>query len=445
MNEDRSNRPPYLSLTPQQRRRIKNRLNIEDFSRLEEDIPEDLREEYSPSLAAESEIETRRWFGDRAGKNVSLDELTCFLGGGVYDHHVPSTVQDLMSRDGFLTSYTPYQPELNQGSLQGMYEFQSMISELMELPVTNASMYDGATAFAEAVMMATNVSRREKVYYSPLLLPAWIDVLKTYAAPLDWELKKLPVREGRACFPDDLGEEAPAAVCLGYPNRYGCADEVEKWADMRPDNKTVGIAGVNPLAMALLEPPGKLDFDVAVGEGQPLGLPLNGGAPGVGLFSAREKFMRKMPGRLVGETTDRNDRRCYVLTLQTREQHIRRQRATSNICTNHALLTIGVAVSLATLGGEKLRRRAKINHERGRQLCRKFDEAGIEVTGRPVFNEVAVNLESCEIDKLNNELAESGWLGGYKLDDKYIVAATEKRTPEQISSFVKEVAEIESN
>ena len=433
-------RPPYLSLTDRQRREIKNRLEIENYSRLEEDIPEELRNEYSADFPADSEIELRRWFKQQAGKNLSLAELTCFCGGGVYDHHVPSPVKDFLSRDGFLTSYTPYQPELNQGSLQAMYEFQSMISELLRLPVTNASMYDGATALAEAAMMAVNVSRRDKIYYSPLLLPAWIEVLGTYAESLDWQLQKLPVKGGRARLPDSWGKEKPAAVCLGYPNRYGCADAVEEWSSARPDNKTVGIAGINPLAMALLEPPGRLDFDVAVGEGQPLGLPLNGGAPGLGLFSAREKFMRKMPGRLVGETTDRRGNRCYVLTLQTREQHIRRERATSNICTNHALMTVGVAVSLASLGRKKLRRRARINYERGCRLQRGFESAGFEVTGEPVFNEVAVDLAGQDTKDLNNKLAESGWLGGYSCGDRYVVAATEKRSPEEIDSFVNEVS-----
>ncbi|MGM0381826.1 MAG: glycine dehydrogenase, partial [bacterium] len=262
--------PPYLSLTDEQRQLIQNRLGVANFSELERDIPEDLREEYSSDLPGETETRLRGWFKEQAEKNRNTEELTCFLGGGVYDHHVPSPVKDMLARDGFLTSYTPYQPEVNQGSLQVMYEFQTMISEIMGLPVTNASMYDGATAFAEAVMMAVNVSRRDKVYYSPLLFPAWLEVLKSYAQPHGWELEALPVRNSRACIPDSWTGEPPAAVCLGYPNRLGCADEVEKWAHARPDEKTVGIAGVNPLALALLKSPGELEFDVAVGEGQPL-------------------------------------------------------------------------------------------------------------------------------------------------------------------------------
>ncbi len=413
-------------------------LDAEDFDALQVNIPQELREEFTPETTPRREREVWSWHQENSARNRTADDLTCFLGGGIYDHYVPSTVTNLMFREEFLTSYTPYQAEINQGTLQGMFEFQSMISTLMGLPVTNASMYDGAAALAEAVLMAVNVTDRDRVYVSPNLFESWRGILETYAAPLGWELHTLPSRDGRATLPDTW-EEPPAAVCLGYPNRWGCADAVETWSERRPDEKTVGIAAVNPLAMAFLTPPGDLDFDVAVAEGQPLGLPMQAGAPQVGLFSARERFIRRMPGRLVGETHDRQGQRCYVLTLQTREQHIRRERATSNICTNHALLTLGVAVFLATLGPDGLRRRARTNYRRGRALGEAFEEEGLSVVGDPIFNEVSVEAES-RVDDLTERLAEDGWMGGFWSEGRYVCAATEQRTPEEIASFAREVA-----
>ncbi|MFB6344685.1 MAG: aminomethyl-transferring glycine dehydrogenase subunit GcvPA [bacterium] len=428
----------YLSNLDPEREQLRNNLNIEGIDELERDIPEELKNEFTPDTGPRSESEVLDWHIENSSRNRSVDELDCFLGGGLYDHFVPSTVLQMMNRGEFLTSYTPYQAEINQGTLQGMFEFQSMVSELMGLPVTNASMYDGATAFAEAVLMAINHTDRDRVYYSPNLQSSWIEVLKTYSEPLPWEIIELPSEGGCARFPDDWGEQPPAAVCMGYPNRWGCADLVHEWEEHCPDEKTVGIAGVNPLAMALLEPPGKLGWDVSVGEGQPLGLPLSGGAPQLGLFSAREEFIRKMPGRLVGETEDRNGSRCYVLTLQTREQHIRRERATSNICTNHALLTLGVAVFLATMGPDGLRERARTNYRLGRVLEQVFERNGFTVKGDPVFNEVAVELDE-DINDLNAHLESAGYMGGFESDGYYICAVTERRDRQQIEDFVQQV------
>lgn len=428
----------YLSLSSPERERLFGALGLESIDDLERDIPDRLKEEFSASGEPLSESAVVEWHRSNSARNKSVNDLTCFLGGGLYDHFVPSTVLQLMNREEFLTSYTPYQAEINQGTLQGMFEFQSMISELTGLPVTNASMYDGATAFAEAVLMAVNQTNRTRVYYSPNLFSSWIDVLKTYAEPLPWELIELPSENGRATFPDDWGDEPPAAVCMGYPNRWGCADAVTEWSNNRPDEETVGIAGVNPLAMALLTPPGELGMDVAVGEGQPLGLPLSGGAPQLGLFSARERFLRKMPGRLVGETTDRHGQDCYVLTLQTREQHIRRERATSNICTNHALLTLGVAVFLATLGPDGLRQRARENHNKGQRLKDSLEDNGFTVVGNPVFNEVSIYFETSQ-KALNQGLESDGYIGGYESDGRYVIAATERRSDEEINTFVDRV------
>lgn len=429
---------PYLSLTEPDRETIREWLDIDSFDELETDIPEELRREFTPESEPATEDDVLEWHKRVSAKNRSTDDLTCFLGGGLYDHHVPSTVLHLMNRSEFLTSYTPYQAEINQGTLQGMFEFQSMICELTQLPVTNASMYDGATAFAEAVLMAINTTNRDTVYYSPNLYDSWIGVLETYARPHGWTLKELPSQEGRAAYPDTW-EDDVAAVCLGYPNKYGLDDRVAEWEENRPDEKAVGIGGINPLSLGLLTPPGDLGLDVCVGEGQPLGLPLLGGAPQLGLLSARERFTRRMPGRLVGETEDRNGNRCYVLTLQTREQHIRRERATSNICTNHALLTLGISVALATLGPDGLRKRALDNYRRGRKLEEAFGNEGIDVLGNPVFNEVALDLPERD-ENLNETLAENGWMGGFWSGDKYVCAATERRTEDEIEDFASEVA-----
>ena len=430
---------PYLSLRENARKTMFEELGIDSVSDLESDIPEELREEFTANRPPWSESRVLEWHRENASKNRSLDRYACFLGGGVYDHFVPSTVMSLMGREEFLTSYTPYQAEMNQGSLQAMFEFQSMISELMALPVTNASMYDGATAFAEAVLMAVAETGRDRVFYSPNLFESWIQVLKTYADPLPWQLIKLPTENGSAYFPDDWGKEPPAAVCLGYPNRWGCADPVTEWSEQKPDPDTVGIAGVNPLAMALLTPPGELGFDVSVAEGQPLGLPLSGGAPQLGLFSAKERFLRNMPGRLAGETEDRRGNRCFVLTLQTREQHIRRERATSNICTNHALLTIGVCVFLATMGAQGLRARARKNHNLGQNLAQNFREQGCSVVGKPIFNEVSIG-DSLDPESLEQELEEAQMVGGYQSEDRYVSSVTERRSPSEIEDFTQRVS-----
>jgi glycine dehydrogenase subunit 1 len=429
---------PYLSLTEPERETLRDVLGIESFDELETDVPEELRREFTPQTEPSTEEAVMEWHKRVSGQNQDLDDLTCFLGGGLYDHHVPSTVLHLMNRAEFLTSYTPYQAEINQGTLQGMFEFQSMICELTQLPVTNASMYDGATAFAEAVLMAVNTTNRDTIYYSPNLYDAWIGVLETYAHPHGWSLKELPTQNGRARYPDTW-EEDVAAVCLGYPNQYGLADPVSEWEQNRPDNKAVGIAGINPLSLGLLTPPGDLGMDVCVGEGQPLGLPLSGGAPQLGLLSARERFTRRMPGRLVGETEDRRGNRCYVLTLQTREQHIRRERATSNICTNHALLTLGISVALATLGPDGLRQRSLQNYQRGQTLADAFENEGLNVLGDPIFNEVTVELPD-ETVQPNAQLKERGWMGGYRVNDRYVCAATERRTESEIEEFASEVA-----
>ena len=435
--------PPYLGLTESERREIFSSLGLEEFVELEADVPEQLWDSFEPEKPPLSEQRVTAWHQRVAADNTSTEELTCFLGGGVYDHHVPSTVNHFLGRSEFLTAYTPYQAEINQGILQALFEFQTMVSRIYDLPVTNASMYDGASALAEAILMAAQVTRREVVYCTPNLYPGWWQVLKTYTEPLAVELRQLPSKNSRAYLPNEWPDE-PAAVCMAYPNCWGAADRVENWVERRPDEKCLGVAVANPLAMNLLTPPGELGFDVAVGEGQSLGLPMNGGGPGLGLFSATEKFIRKVPGRLVGQTEDRRGNRCYVLTLQTREQHIRRSRATSNICTNHALMALGAAVSMATLGGSGLRRRALENHRRGQQLADEFEKRDYSIFASPFFNEVAVELPGKPPD-LERRLAESGWLGGYFHQDRYICSATERRSPEQIAAFVEEVDEIVRN
>ncbi|MFB6346510.1 MAG: aminomethyl-transferring glycine dehydrogenase subunit GcvPA [bacterium] len=429
---------PYLSLTESDREAILDSLGCDSYDDLEADVPQSLKTEFTPSSDARTEESVYTWHQQNSARNRTTDDLTCFLGGGLYDHYVPSTVTNLLGRTEFLTSYTPYQSEINQGTLQAMFEFQSMISELTQLPVTNASMYDGATAFAEACLMAINVTRRDTIYYSPNLYDSWIGTLKSYAKPHGWTLRELPSNNGVARLPNSW-EEEPAAVALGYPNKFGLADSVTEWSEARPDDEAVGIAGINPLAMGLLTPPGDLGMDVAVGEGQPLGLPLQGGAPQLGLFSAAERFVRRMPGRLVGETQDRRGNRSYVLTLQTREQHIRRERATSNICTNHALLTIGVSIALATFGPDGIRRRAHLNHRQGQSLKSALSEQGLNVLGNPIFNEVTVEADSAD-SQVNSILSDNGMMGGFWSDNRYICAATERRSDEEIEAFAREVA-----
>jgi glycine dehydrogenase subunit 1 len=374
-------------------------------------------------------------------RNRHADDLVCFAGGGAYDHYVPSVVWALTGRSELYTSYTPYQPELSQGILQALFEYQSMICELTGLEVSNASLYDGPTALVEAVHMAVGATRRSRVLVGAGVDPRYVQTLRTYGAGEHFEIRELTAD----------GSDGPsvdgdvAAVVLQHPDRFGLLDDgVREVFDAAREAGARTIQVFDPLSLGVLAPPGALGADIAVGEGQPLGNHLNFGGPYLGLMAAGMQDVRRMPGRIVGETVDADGERGFVLTLQAREQHIRREKATSNICTNQTLMAIAASVYLAWLGPEGIRElgmqcasKAHYAAERLADLSR----ASLMFEGREFFKEfaLATHREPAEVQRA---LIDRGFLVGPLVDGGVVVAVTERRTRQEIDELVKAFEEV---
>jgi glycine dehydrogenase subunit 1 len=398
-----------------------------------------------------SELELRRHFRELTAANRDASARPCFLGAGIYDHYVPAAVETVIGRSEFYTSYTPYQPEMSQGTLQAIYEFQTMVARLTGMDVANASMYDGATALAEAVLMAREITGRPEVILARTVHPAWRRVTETYLSGLEAR----PVEVGYADGTLDLEgldaalSERTACVAVQQPNFLGAIEPLSSIAERAQRAGALFVVGANPIALGLLAPPGAAGADIVVGEGQPLGLGMNFGGPLVGLFACRAEYVRRMPGRIAGATVDGQGRRGYTLTLQTREQHIRRGRATSNICTNQGLCMLAVTAYLSLLGKSGLREVAE-------QCLQKAHYAFEQLTrlpgfrpvfGTPFFHEFALR---CPIPpaEVNRRLAEAGILGGYplgrdypELSDSLLLCVTEQRSKEEIDTLVGALAE----
>ena len=441
----------YIPHTEDQKQAMLQALGVESVAKLfEEQIPPALLMNRPLDVPpAMSELELRRHFQALAGCNRSAGEQLCFLGAGIYDHYVPSIVPTIILRGEFHTAYTPYQPEMSQGTLQTIFEFQSMICALTGMDVANASMYDGATALAEAVILACGVTNRDEA----LLLgvhPAWAQVVRTYVEGLGIRVKDAPCPAGladRAWLQDSLGS-GTAVLAVQQPGFFGSVEDLQELADRAHAAGALLVVGANPVALGMLEAPGMQGADVVVGEGQPLGLGMNFGGPLVGFFAARQKFLRQMPGRLVSRTTDGEGRTGYVLTLQTREQHIRRERATSNICTNQGLMMLAATVYLATMGRQGLRDVAS-------QCLQKAHYAAARVSAvpgyslrfeAPFFHEFVLRCPEPAAD-LAARLAEQGILAGYPLGKHYpdlhdclLIAVTEKRTKDEIDQLAAALA-----
>ena len=442
----------YTPHTPAQELEMLQTLGLERVEQLfEQQIPAALRLgrplDISPGM---SEIELRRHFAELAGANRSAGEQLCFLGAGLYDHYVPSIVPTIILRGEFHTAYTPYQPEMSQGTLQAIFEFQTMIAALTGMDVANASMYDGATALAEAVILAAGVTNRDEAVLAGVH-PAWVQVARTYVEGLGIRVVEAPCPAGiadRAWLEEKLGS-GTAVLAVQTPNFFGSLEDLPALSRLAHQAGALFVVGANPIPLGLLEPPGALGADVVVGEGQPLGLGLNFGGPLVGFFAARQKFLRQMPGRLVSATQDRQGRTGYVLTLQTREQHIRRERATSNICTNQGLMMLAATVYLSTLGKQGLRDVAS-------QCLQKAHYAAARLAAvpgyrlkfaAPFFHEFVLQCPG-PARNVVSRLAARGILAGYALGTDYsdledclLVAVTEKRTREEIERFAAALAE----
>ncbi len=436
---------PYIANTPEETRELLAAIGAASMDELFADILPHQRPKSFDLPAGRSEMEVMMHLDRLARKNSS--HLTPFIGAGFYDHYVPAAVSALVSRGEFFTAYTPYQPECSQGTLQALYEFQSSICALTGMEVANASLYDGGTALFEAVMMALRVTGRNRVIMDGGVSPIYRKMIETYTGNLDIEFAETPVVHGqsdRAQIAKLLSDKA-AAVILQNPNFFGAVDD---HSDIVKQAHAVGalvIESVYPISLGLLKTPGEMGVDIATGEGQSLGLSLNFGGPYLGFMTTRKELIRKMPGRIVGETVDVNDRRCFVNTLQAREQHIRREKATSNICTNVSLCAVQAQIFMALMGRKGLREMAQLNLDKAefaRQTLGKIK--GVEVKkSSPTFNEFCVVLPKNAADAVGG-MIEEGFAAGFPLgryykgmDNYLLVAVTEKRTKEEILRFAE--------
>ena len=416
-----------------------DRVGIDSVDALYSQIPDSIRFKGDYQLPSEmSEMEVRQLFEKLGSMN---QQLTCFAGMGVYDHYTPSVIPQLLQRSEFLTSYTPYQAEISQGTLHYIFEYQSMMAELTGMDIANASMYDGTTATAEAMMMAVAAGKKQnKVLVSAGLNPKTREVLDTYALHQGIELETIPLKNGVTdldSLKTSLAEGGVAGAIVQQPNVYGIVEDFTGFADACHEQKTLFVMDCVAADLAVLKTPGEWGADIAVGDGQSLGIPMQFGGPYVGYMCCTEKLIRKMPGRIVGMTKDNRDQRAFVLTLQAREQHIRRQKATSNICSNQSLMALFVTIYLSLMGKQGLKEAAQLSYAGAHYLWDELNKTGRfhMVFDQPFFNEFYVKYDG-DVDTLYQRFVEAGFLL-VKLEDGLLFAVTEKRTKEEIDNLVK--------
>lgn len=416
------------------------KVGVKDLDELYSQIPESIRFRRNYNIPMEmSEIEVRQLFENLGQQNR---QLTCYAGYGVYDHYTPSVIPQLLQRSEFLTSYTPYQAEISQGTLHYIFEYQSMMAELTGMDVSNASMYDGTTATAEAMMMAVAAGKKQnKVLVSETLNADIRKVLDTYALHQGIELERISEKDGETSL-DDLKEKLAAGgvagVIVQQPNAYGIIEDYTGFADACHENKALFIMNSVAADLAILKTPGEWDADIAVGDGQSLGIPMQFGGPYVGYMCCTEKLIRKMPGRIVGMTKDNRDQRAFVLTLQAREQHIRRQKATSNICSNQSWMALFVTIYMSLMGKQGLKEAAQLSYAGAHYFCDKLVATGKFhlVYDKPFFNEFLVRYDG-DVDELVNFYVTNRILPGLKMSDgSLLIAVTEKRTKEEMDFFL---------
>lgn len=423
-----------------------DKIGVPSLDALFAEVPEEIRFRRDYDLPnSKSEIEIRNFF-DNLGKQNK--QLTVFAGGGVYDHYTPSIVPYIVSRSEFLTSYTPYQAEISQGTLHYIFEFQSMMAELTGLPIANASMYDGSTATAEAAIMAVASGKKaNKVLVSETVDDKILAVIRTYVHFQDAEIELIPAKDGitsRTAMQEKLQQGGVAGVIVQQPNKFGIIENYDGFADDCHQQKALFVMNSVAADLALLKSPGELGADIAVGDGQSLGLPINFGGPSVGYLCCTEKLIRKMPGRIVGQTLDNRGQRAFVLTLQAREQHIRREKATSNICSNQSLMALWATIYLSLMGKEGLKEAAQMSVNGAHYLYDKLIASGKfkPAFKQPFFNEFCVKYVGGNVDELQQRLIDNGILGGIKMaDDMLMLAVTEKRTKEEVDLLVSLVTQ----
>lgn len=441
----------YLPMTEEDKRAMLETIGVTSVDELFGDIPEKVRFKGELNITpAKSETSLMKELFQMANRNADLKRNVSFLGAGVYDHYIPVIVDHVISRSEFYTAYTPYQPEISQGELQAIFEFQTMICELTGMDVANSSMYDGGTALAEAAMLSAGHTKRKTILVSHAVHPEYRDVLKTYAKGQNLEVIEVPVSEGVTDINalKGLVNEGTAAVIVQYPNFFGRIEPMKELEEIIHAGKAMFVVSSNPLSLGVLTPPGKFGADIVAGDAQVFGISTAFGGPHCGYFAVTNKLMRKLPGRLVGQTTDDEGRRGFVLTLQAREQHIRREKATSNICSNQALNALAASVAMTALGKKGVREMAASNLQKAHYAKTAFKAHEFDVVyDGHFFNEFVIKLNK-PVKEVNQQLLQKGIIGGYALGRDYpelsnhmLIAVTEQRTKDEIDTFVKELGD----
>jgi glycine dehydrogenase subunit 1 len=444
----------YIPNTERDKEIMLREMGISSFEALIKDIPELLRKFSLKLPDGISEPQVIKILKDLSENNISTSTHISFLGAGAYEHYIPSVVDHLASRNEFYTCYTPYQPEVSQGTLQVIYEFQTLMCELTGMDVANASMYDGSTALAEAALLAIRLKERNKIVCSRAIHQEYRQVLKTYLMCLHAEIVEIDTPDGITPIEElkKLIDDKTAAVLIQNPNFFGCIEDMETISNIVHKYDMLFIACMNPISLGILKPPGEYNADIAVGEAQVLGNYLNYGGPYLGFFTVKNELLRKMPGRIAGETVDSNGKRCFVLTLQAREQHIRREKATSNICTNQALLALRACIYLCALGKKGIAELANLNiqksHYAYESLCKLNN---LEPTfKKPFFNEFAIRIKgNLNVNKINEHLLKNGIVGGLDLSGFYpelkndtLLCVTETKSKDSIDRLITELSKI---
>ncbi|MBR3215665.1 MAG: aminomethyl-transferring glycine dehydrogenase subunit GcvPA [Exiguobacterium sp.] len=437
----------YLPMTEQDERDMLETIGVDSIEALLSDIPEILREQASLAAigAPLPEVDLVRHMTKLADKNKHTKSYPSFLGAGMYDHLSPSVMNHMLLRSEFYTAYTPYQPEISQGELQAMFEFQTMICELTGMDVANSSMYDGITALAEATYLASAQTKKKRVVVSGAVHPEAKDVIRTYADGPGLSVDYTDVVNGVTDV-SDLDLTDASCLVVQYPNFYGRIEDLEILAQLAHEAGALFVVSSNPLALGILESPGALGADITVGDAQPFGIPQSFGGPSCGYFAVKKSLMRKLPGRLVGQTVDEDGKRGFVLTLQAREQHIRRDKATSNICSNQALNALAASITMSALGKYGIRDMAVRNIQTAHYMKEALKAAGFNIVDEgPMFNEFVVDFGR-DAEEVSRHLLEHDIIGGLPLgtyegerQTQMLVCATELRTKEEIDQFVEVV------
>lgn len=440
---------PYIPVTEDDLRELLEKTGVKDVKELFNDIPSDIQLNRELDLKeGKSELEVRTFIEEIASENHTTDELICFLGAGAYDRYIPSVVKHLAGRSEFYTAYTPYQPEISQGTLQVIFEYQTMICELTGMDVANASMYDGASATAEAAIMSAVQTKRNKILCSDGINPQTKAVLDTYLRFRGFEIEYVPLKNGGtdlAIIQEKL-DKTVASVIVQNPNFFGVIEELSGFAEKIHENKSLLIVSADPISLAILKKPADYGADIVVGEGQQFGGSLAFGGPYLGFIACTEKLMRKMPGRIVGQSEDVDGKRAFVLTLQAREQHIRRYKATSNICSNQAHNVLIASIYLTTMGKEGLKEVALQTIQKTNYLYRemlKIDGYEEVFKDKKYFSEFPIKCPG-NVDAINHELLHEGFIGGFNVESEYpeysntsLYCVTEKRTKQEMDELIQ--------